>query len=75
MECKLLQILVKWFVVNRINRNIVECKLGLTELYFLQSVCELIETLWNVNDVSGGTEYQIALELIETLWNVNLIIE
>ena len=32
---------------------------------------ELIETLWNVNDVRLLKLLILAVELIETLWNVN----
>ena len=33
--------------------------------------CELIETLWNVNDLKGFWDAFEETELIETLWNVN----
>ena len=36
-------------VVNRINRNIVECKLERIKRGWRQADLELIETLWNVN--------------------------
>ena len=32
---------------------------------------ELIETLWNVNDIDVDFETERRQELIETLWNVN----
>ena len=32
---------------------------------------ELIDTLWNVNEVPTATVNTIADELIDTLWNVN----
>ena len=32
---------------------------------------ELIETLWNVNDLKGFWDAFEETELIETLWNVN----
>ena len=33
----------------------------------------LIETLWNVNALSGAVLPLLLLGLIETLWNVNVI--
>ena len=33
--------------------------------------CELIETLWNVNDREVDAIWAVCDELIETLWNVN----
>ena len=33
---------------------------------------ELIDTLWNVNQVARKTICSIDFELIDTLWNVNL---
>ena len=54
---------------HRINRNIVECKGGCLHLYsFLQQV--LIETLWNVKEITHGGKVRYILVLIETLWNV-----
>ena len=35
-------------------------------------MCELIETLWNVNRKEYVIRLLYTLELIETLWNVNL---
>ena len=34
-------------------------------------ICELIETLWNVNDYVEVLIKYTFFELIETLWNVN----
>ena len=33
--------------------------------------CELIDTLWNVNDIDVDFETERRQELIDTLWNVN----
>ena len=33
---------------------------------------ELIDTLWNVNDIDVDFETERRQELIDTLWNVNL---
>ena len=56
-----------------INRYIMECKYtdvrGLGEAF-----SELIDTLWNVNEVVRIRCDLSTLELIDTLWNVNLII-
>ena len=35
---------------------------------------ELIDTLWNVNEVPTAYSTYLQEELIDTLWNVNLII-
>ena len=35
--------------------------------------CELIETLWNVNQITPQTISRGLRELIETLWNVNVV--
>ena len=34
-------------------------------------ICELIETLWNVNLNENTKQMTELIELIETLWNVN----
>ena len=34
-------------------------------------MCELIDTLWNVNASSNLDIAQVMAELIDTLWNVN----
>ena len=55
---------------GRINRYIMECKYtdvrGLGEAF-----SELIDTLWNVNEVVRIRCDLSTLELIDTLWNVN----
>ena len=56
---------------ERINRNIVECKLACLYAFYYQT-SELIETLWNVNRRGQTVKSLNLLELIETLWNVNL---
>ena len=33
---------------------------------------ELIDTLWNVNEIEEETEDYEEMELIDTLWNVNM---
>ena len=38
-------------------------------------VCELIDTLWNVNEDTSVKIGGSAVELIDTLWNVNFIKE
>ena len=57
-------------MVDRINRYIMECKY-LKHLYDLLVTLELIDTLWNVNVISGVGAAFSTLELIDTLWNVN----
>ena len=50
MECKYILQKLGVKITTRINRNIVECKLNIEEE--LETVKgELIETLWNVNDL------------------------
>ena len=53
-----------------INRYIMECKYtdvrGLGEAF-----SELIDTLWNVNELQSSSNYKELMELIDTLWNVN----
>ena len=34
---------------------------------------ELIDTLWNVNEVLRELEEMVDNELIDTLWNVNIL--
>ena len=70
MECKSKK--RTWFAKGRfrINRNIVECKLGRKKGGLVGNI-ELIETLWNVNELMGWEENATVEELIETLWNVN----
>ncbi|SCH83651.1 Uncharacterised protein [uncultured Eubacterium sp.] len=53
-----------------INRYIMECKSvggGLTKGLTL----ELIDTLWNVNEIKVKARLTDDKELIDTLWNVN----
>ncbi len=58
---------------NRINRNIVECKVvTLLSIFYHRSV--LIETLWNVKLSSAGYRAIQHSVLIETLWNVKMLI-
>ena len=57
--------------LNRINRNIVECKFILFVIP-TRSIYELIETLWNVNSEHFLFDFDLEQELIETLWNVNI---
>ena len=55
---------------QRINRNIVECKLYSAWVRSAR-VTVLIETLWNVNLHDTHRLLQQVPVLIETLWNVN----
>ena len=71
MECKSQSCLSIITGCVRINRNIVECKLGLQYLLMLSPLYELIETLWNVNASGSSQNLTRTEELIETLWNVN----
>ena len=68
MHCSLADI----NVAPGINRNIVECKSD-SSLFTSLKTFELIETLWNVNELSLLVAVLGFTELIETLWNVNLI--
>ena len=36
---------------------------------------ELIDTLWNVNELQSSSNYKELMELIDTLWNVNFFIK
>ena len=38
-------------------------------------MCELIDTLWNVNDIFLVVPFKFHNELIDTLWNVNVFID
>ena len=38
---------------------------------YLECQVELIDTLWNVNNISWQGTFTPSLELIDTLWNVN----
>ena len=55
---------------HRINRYIMECKCN-CRWVSLKIQAELIDTLWNVNDIFAGEKALKSLELIDTLWNVN----
>ena len=50
----------------------MECKYtdvrGLGEAF-----SELIDTLWNVNELQSSSNYKELMELIDTLWNVNCL--
>ena len=48
----------------------MECKYKREES-ILPSFLELIDTLWNVNQIAQKTTCSIDFELIDTLWNVN----
>ena len=48
----------------------MECKLNYLSA-FLSVLHELIETLWNVNEIKVKARLTDDKELIETLWNVN----
>ena len=50
----------------------MECKYGPLDRYLKELAQELIETLWNVNELPTLGEIVGRLELIETLWNVNM---
>ena len=39
--------------------------------FFSNSAWELIDTLWNVNNILKSSEDPEIFELIDTLWNVN----
>ena len=57
-------------VLGRINRYIMECKLGRPDKW-KQFNPELIDTLWNVNLRHVSPRFLLPMELIDTLWNVN----
>ena len=40
--------------------------------YQSQNVFDLIETLWNVKNLSGNVAMWKQIDLIETLWNVKV---
>ena len=48
----------------------MECKC-LFFAFFFSGVCELIDTLWNVNEEVPDILAKLDEELIDTLWNVN----
>ena len=53
-----------------INRNIVECKECCWIFQFAFAIWVLIETLWNVKQVTAQLTKYASTVLIETLWNV-----
>ena len=53
-----------------INRYIMECKLFIYIILY-SFICELIDTLWNVNTAPPISAVIVHVELIDTLWNVN----
>ena len=55
-----------------INRNIVECK-GLISSIEKPQYLVLIETQWNVKEVSIANKAQTEMVLIETQWNVKKV--
>ena len=57
-------------IAVRINRYIMECKFVCRYINNF-SLCELIDTLWNVNLTIVPSFGDSAGELIDTLWNVN----
>ena len=59
VECKLIIQCQQILTQTRINRNIVECKYT-HNLYDNLHYLELIETLWNVNDIQ---EYHFQYKL------------
>ena len=59
---------------DRINRNIVECKVSYTAAA-IQALLVLIETLWNVKVLRRLPESETSPVLIETLWNVKQMSE
>ena len=71
MECKFYYTFYSLLLAFRINRNIVECKYALCFYLAPAQFRELIETLWNVNEIAPIVEDMFNHELIETLWNVN----
>ena len=72
VECKSVRTYDCYDFILGINRNIVECK-SLIINFFQFLLCELIETLWNVNILGANPEASWVIELIETLWNVNIL--
>ena len=70
MECKYGSTDFNFRPFLGINRYIMECKSTTTSLT-VPSFSELIDTLWNVNEVVRIRCDLSTLELIDTLWNVN----
>ena len=50
----------------------MECKFCYADNVNYSGVCELIDTLWNVNVQNVNVSEYCIDELIDTLWNVNL---
>ena len=48
----------------------MECKYKRSRPYGV-AIYELIDTLWNVNNIQSTGSKEIGFELIDTLWNVN----
>ena len=65
---------IKHIQNTRINRYIMECKL-ISYKIPPEHLCELIDTLWNVNFLRVLLLRSWSDELIDTLWNVNSIPE
>ena len=51
----------------------MECKSPKTQQQ-PRNICELIDTLWNVNFVTWNPSLSKVRELIDTLWNVNVFL-
>ena len=50
----------------------MECKFQIHDFINIFD-CELIDTLWNVNNCAYDENMSTGAELIDTLWNVNLL--
>ena len=70
VECKVVSVRLISFCSPRINRNIVECKECCWIFQFAFAIWVLIETLWNVKQVTAQLTKYASTVLIETLWNV-----
>ena len=70
MECKFTKAENELDRLYGINRYIMECKFQQPTASASPSF-ELIDTLWNVNNLWIWLKLQISTELIDTLWNVN----
>ena len=53
------------------NRYMVECEY-ISGLCFLERICVLIDTWWNVNMINNDAWISEEIVLIDTWWNVNL---
>ena len=49
----------------------MECKWDYKNKLKPGDICELIDTLWNVNELKAILVRLATAELIDTLWNVN----